>query len=256
MIDWIREREEKLRSFFELAPEVELISGEQTESFEIPENIAAHLKQFNIEWHIIPTEKAVPVEDEAYRKKLFPLLKRDFESGDYRKTSSHRAVTGGHRRHQGRILGIETTAKPKYLPENRQAYGTPYGFESQADPFMVYMEKAGFTTGNRYGHNYRALRDFVNLINDDWQTRRLMPDGFRLTICPPVVFNLIGTVFHSEWSLTESLELGFYRDDHGNAKCYAVGSNAPNDFSYISEIESSAEWLYLGFRMALVPDEH
>ncbi len=60
---------------------------------------------------------------------------------------------------------------------------------------------------------------------------------------------------HREWSLTESLELGFYRDEKGNAKCYAVGSNAPNDFSYISEIETASDWTYLGFRTALVPVE-
>ena len=81
-----------------------------------------------------------------------------------------------------------------------------------------------------------------------------MPDGYRLTICPPVIFNLIGTIFHPEWSRTESLELGFYRDENTNAKCYAVGSNAPEDFSYIHEIETESDWALLGFRTALVPE--
>ncbi|MBA2734061.1 MAG: hypothetical protein H0U54_14430, partial [Acidobacteria bacterium] len=69
------------------------------------------------------------------------------------------------------------------------------------------------------------------------------------------VFNLIGTIFHPEWSETETLELGFYRDEQGNATCYAVGSNAPNDFSYINEVEGEAEWSLMGFRVAIVSDE-
>ena len=254
-MNWITDREKKLRGFFELAPETELISGEIAESFDIPENVSEHLKRFNIEWHVIPREETISVEEDDYRKRVYPLLRREIRPIEYKETSSYRAVIEGHRRHQGRILGVETTAKPKYLPENKQLYGTPYGFEPRVDPFLIYMERAGFTTGNRYGHNYRALLNFVNIVNEDWNARQLMPNGFRLTICPPVVFNLIGTVFHPEWSLTESLELGFYRDAHGNAKCYAVGSNAPHDFSYISEIETSSSWTYLGFRTALVPIE-
>lgn len=255
MKDWITDREQKLREFFELAPEVEIISSEAVDLFDVPENIAEHLERFNLEWQIIPSETAVSIEDESYRKRLYPMFKRELKPVEYKQTNSYRAVIDGHRRHQGRIIGVETTAKPKYLPENRQLYGTPYGFEPRVDPFKPYMERAGFTTGNRYGHNYQALREFVNIVNADWTSRRRMPKGFRLTICPPVVFNLIGTVFHQEWSLTESLELGFYRDDNGNAKCYAVGSNAPGDFSYISEIETASDWTYLGFRTALVPDE-
>ena len=81
-----------------------------------------------------------------------------------------------------------------------------------------------------------------------------MPRGYLLTICPPVVFNLVGTIFHPEWSRTESLELGFYRAQNNNAKCYAVGSNAPEDFSYIKEVESESDWTLLGFRTALVPE--
>lgn len=81
-----------------------------------------------------------------------------------------------------------------------------------------------------------------------------MPQRYRLTICPPVIFNLIGTIFHREWSDTESQELGFYRDEDGSAKCYAVGSNAPGDFSFIHEIETDSDWELLGFRTALIPE--
>ncbi len=255
MKDWLINREQKLREFFELAPSTKLVPPEAFDAFDVAENVAEHLEHFNLEWHVIPMEAAVSVEDSVYRKRLYPMFKRELKLTEHKHRSSYRAVIDGHRRHQGRIVGVETTAKPKYLPENRQLYGTPYGFEPRVDPFQPYMERAGFTTGNRYAHNYQALRELVNIVNNDWNSRRLMPKGFRLTICPPVVFNLIGTVFHPEWSLTESLELGFYRDTGGNAKCYAVGSNAPNDFSYISEIETASDWTYLGFRMALVPDE-
>jgi hypothetical protein len=109
-------------------------------------------------------------------------------------------------------------------------------------------------TGTRYNHNYASLREYVNVVNADWREKGVMPAGYRLTICPPAVFNLVGNLFHPEWSETESLELGFYRDAHGNAKCYAVGCNGPEDFSYIHEIETNSDWALLGFRNVLVPD--
>ncbi len=108
--------------------------------------------------------------------------------------------------------------------------------------------------GTRYAHNYVSLRAFVTVVNDDWRARGLLPAGYRATVCPPAVFNLVGTVFHPEWSETETLELGFYRDEQGNATCYAVGSNAPGDYSYVSEVELETDWTLLGFRTALVPE--
>ncbi|MBA3784182.1 MAG: hypothetical protein H0X15_01370 [Acidobacteria bacterium] len=253
MKNWIEEKQNKLREFFELDSGTELISREAAESFNISPTVAEHLRKFNIEWHIIPSAESIPIDTDDYRARLYPMLKFDSSNRDYQKTSSYRAIMDGHQRHQGRIVGIETTPKPRYLPNNRQFYGTPYGFETKADPFAGYFGRANFMSGTRYAHNYRSLRNLVNLITDDWSKRGLMPTGYRLTICPPVVFNLVGTVFHHDWSATESLELGFYRDENGNAKCYAVGSNAPDDFSYIQEVETEADWTLLGFRTALVP---
>ncbi len=254
MREWIADRENRLREFFNLDAKAKLISLEIADGFDVSAPIAAHLKRFNIEWHIIPSAESVPIDTDDYRARLYPNLKSDAPSGDYRKTSSYKAILNGHERHQGRIIGVETTPKPKYLPNNRQFYGTPYGFEAKADPFAAYLGRANFTSGTRFSHNYTSLRDFVNIVTADWKTRGLMPEGYRLTICPPVVFNLIGNIFHREWSATESLELGFYRDEHGNAKCYAVGSNAPDDFSYIHEIETESDWTLLGFRTALVAE--
>lgn len=254
MNSWIEERENKLRAFFALDSGVELIDRETVNSFEITPQIAEHLARFNIEWHIIPSEQALHIGTEDYHRRLYPMLRLEKSLHDHRKTSSYRAVLNGHRRHQGRIVGVETTQKPRYLPGNRQQYGTQYGFDDRADPFAEYLGRANFASGTRYDHNYTSLNNFVNLVTKDWRVRGLMPKGYRLTICPPVIFNLIGNVFHPEWSQTETLELGFYRDEHGNAQCYGVGSNAPGDFSFIRSVEGESAWALLGFRTALVPE--
>lgn len=254
MFEWVDDRATKLRDFFELEPETELISPATIESFQITDLVSRHLENFNIEWHIIPSAEVVPIDTDDYKKRLYPSYRTEMSRQEYQQTGSYKAVTEGHKRHQGRIIGIETTQKPIYLPDNKQFYGTHYGFDSKSDPFKDYLGMASLTSGTRFSHTYASLRAFVNFITEDWRERGLMPAGYRLTICPPVIFNLIGNVFHPEWSATPSLELGFYRDEHGNAKCYAVGSNAPDDFSYISEIETSADWTLLGFRTALVPE--
>lgn len=248
------EKQRRLREFFELEENAALISAEQIESFDVSEKAADNLKRHNIEWHVVPSVESIHIDTDDYRRRLYPTLKFDAVKKDYQKSESYRAIMDGHRKHQGRIIGVETTLKPKYLPGNRQFYGTSYGFEPSADPFSQYFGAAKMMTGTRYSHNYASLRNLVNLITEDWKKRELMPRGYRLTICPPVVFNLVGTIFHPEWSRTESLELGFYRDQNNNAKCYAVGSNAPDDFSYIKEVETDSDWALLGFRCALVPE--
>lgn len=254
MNEWISQREEKLREFFALDGATELIRRETLESFSVSPIVAEHLRKFNIEWHVIPSAEAIHIDTDDYRKRLYPMLKIDGISREYRKTDAYHAIINGHERHQGKIIGVETTPKPRYLPGNRQFYGTQYGFDAKTDPFAAYLGRAHFTSGTRFSHNYRSLREFVDLVTKDWQTRGLMPAGYHITVCPPVVFNLVGNVFHPEWSQTESLELGFYRDAHGNAKCFSVGSNAPGDFSYIHEVETDSDWALLGFRTALVPD--
>ena len=253
MNEWIEERERSLREFFGLRAGTEMIPRGSAEGFEMPGQVSAHLARFNIEWHVIPTEESVSADTDDYRARLYPLG-RKLKRHEYQHLSHFRALTHGHRRHQGRIIGVEATRKPRYLPGNQQFYGTPYGFEADADPFAPYMGRAGFVSGTRYGHNYPAMRRFVAAVTEDWRARGLMPRGFRVTICPPVVFNLVGAVFHPEWSETESLELGFYRDEEGSAHCYAVGSNAPGDFSFIRGIEADSDWTLLGFRVALVPE--
>lgn len=251
MIVDLEERKRKLREFFDLAETAELLADGQPE-FELTEKAAEGLSHFNIEWQVIPAEAAVPLDD-SYFSRLYAAAARDFARAHAHGPSYRDRLVAGHRQHQGRLIGVEAIQKPGYLPDQRQFYGSRYGFDSTADPFAAYMGRAGMMNGTRYDHNYLALREFVGLVTADWRARQLLPNGYRVTVCPPAVFNLIGNVFHPEWSATETIELGFYRDDEGNATCYAVGSNGPGDFSYLNEIEGE-DWSLMGFRVALVPE--
>jgi hypothetical protein len=253
MPDLIEERQKRLRDFFELGASKELIAREAKE-FELQTDMIEGLSHFNIEWHVIPSESALPVDD-SYLTRLYPSAPRDFKKAREHSPSYQEQIIKGHQLHQGHIIGVETTMKPRYLPENKQFYGTPYGHDPSADPFAAYLGRAGMVNGTRYDHNYLSLREFIRVVNEDWRARALLPAGYRVTVCPPAVFNLVGTIFHPEWSETETLELGFYRDSQGNATCYAVGSNAPGDYSYINEVEGEGEWSLMGFRVALVPEE-
>ena len=252
MDGWAEERAERLRAFFGLGAHAGLV-GDDPAKFELSAEEAAGLGHFNIEWHIIPQNNSVPLDD-AYMARLYPTATKDFFKAHEHGDSYRERLTKNHGRHQGLIIGVETTRKPRYLPENRQFYGTVYGHDSSADPFAPYLGSAGMMNGTRYDHNYLSLREFIRVVNDDWRARSIMPANYRATICPPAVFNLIGTIFHPEWSETETLELGFYSDPAGNATCYAVGSNSPGDFSYIAEVEGEGDWALMGFRVALVPE--
>jgi hypothetical protein len=249
---WLEEKTEKLREAFNLNADAPLLAPEAKEP-ELPSKLVEQLARFNIEWHLIPSNEAVPVDD-AYIARFYPMAPRGFTERRDRALSYRDVLVKGHRKHQGQVIGVEITQKPRYLPGNRQFYGTPYGFDASIDPFTFYIGRAGMTNATRFNHNYLSLREFIRVVSEDWRARQMIPEGYRLTICPPAVFNLIGNIFHREWSETETLELGFYRDEEGNATCYGVGSNAPGDFSYINEVELETDWTLLGFRVALVPE--
>jgi hypothetical protein len=252
MDDRLEERAGKLRKAFKLAPDAQLLAPDAAKP-EMSSQATMQLTFFNMEWHIIPSEDVVPLDD-AYLARFYPMAPRGFNELREHTPSYREQIINGHRKHQGQIIGVESIQKPRYLPGNRQFYGTPYGFDASIDPYAFYMGRAGMTNATRYNHNYLSLRAFLSVVNEDWRTRGLLPKGYRLTICPPAVFNIIGAIFHTEWSETETLELGFYRDEQGNATCYAVGSNQPGDFSYINEVELETDWTLLGFRTALVPE--
>jgi hypothetical protein len=244
----LTKRESRLREFFGLDAGIGLTAA----GAEAPAGSDA-LAHFNIEWHIIPAAEAVPL-DEQYFARLYPTASHDLTRSHEHGPSARERFVAGHKRVQGRIVGVEATPKPRYLPHNRQFYGTSYGHDPAADPFAPYLGRAGLMNGMRFDHNYLSLREFVRVVNEDWRARRLLPAGYRVTVCPPVVFNLVGTLFHPEWSETETLELGFYRDAAGNATCYVVGPNAPGDLSFVGEIEGEGDWSLAGFRVALLPE--
>ena len=252
MMNWIEERAAKYREFFGLSNEAPIVPAHAV-GFELSSLATEGLRRYNIEWHFVPSADSIAFDD-GYLARFYPTA----QSFKHRASSHERSVrfhlTNGHQRQQGFIIGVETTQKPFYLPRNRQFYGTAYGHDASADPLAGYFGLAGITTGTRYEQNYPTLRRFFNLLNEDWQQRNLLPAGYRVTVCPPGIFNLIGTVFHREWSETPSLELGFYRDERGNASCFAVGANAPGDFSYIDVVEGE-EWSLTGFRLALLPEQ-
>lgn len=252
MDSWLVEQECRLSETFNLQDGPALLSP-GVPAPDLDSHQLEQLKHFNIDWHIIPSSDVVPL-DSAYFSRFFPMAPRGFEEPRDHSLSFRDVIVSGHAKHQGKIIGVETTQKPRYLPGNRQFYGTHYGVDASVDPLATYMGRAGMTNATRYNHNYISLREFLNVVNQDWRARGILPKDFRVTICPPAVFNLIGAIFHPEWSETETLELGFYRDDEGNATCYAVGSNAPGDFSYINEVELETDWTLLGFRIALVPE--
>lgn len=254
MQEELKKRESRIRELFELSEDVALLAENALMPVITPRT-AEHLARFNIEWHVIPSETVVAF-DEKYLRRLYPMRSRDFgiPHQHHHGESLQTSLATAHHRHQGKIVGVETTIKPDYLPGNRQFYGTPYGFDPTADPFASYFGLVGFASGTRFDHTYASLRELSERINADWRSRSLLPAGYHFTICPPLVYNLIGTVFHPEWSATKTLELSAYRDDHGNAICYSVGSNAAGDFSYVQRVETDSDWTLLGFRAALVPD--
>lgn len=253
MEDLMRERAERLREFFGLGSGAELIPRDEARRIEATREATEGLAHFNVEWHVVPTAEALPLDDE-YFARLYPRAPREFARPHEHAASIRDQITRGHAAHQGRLVGVETTMKPRYLPGLRQYYGTAFGHDPSADPFAPYMGRAAMVNGTRYAHNYVSLRAFVTVVNDDWRARGLLPAGYRATVCPPAVFNLVGTIFHPEWSETETLELGFYRDERGNATCYAVGSANPDDYSFINIVEGEGEWSLMGFRVALVPE--
>ncbi|MBC7796293.1 MAG: hypothetical protein H7Z37_05445 [Pyrinomonadaceae bacterium] len=250
--DWINDRSAKYREFFNLGNDVALISDEAKPP-ELSTEAAAALERFNIEWHFIPTNDAVPVDDD-YLKRFYPTSKRLFAPNREHQIDVRKTLVEGHKAQQGIIVGIETTEKPNYLPENRQFYGTQYGHDATTDPFAVYFGQAEMTNGTRFDHDFGLIQRFLQIANKDMRERKILPEGYQVKICPPAIFNLIGTVFHQEWSATQTLELGFYYDERGNATSMTVGANAPNDFSFIDVVEGEFGWALSGFRLAIMPE--
>lgn len=138
MLQELTNRETRLKEFFRLDPATKLFN-EDTLIPEIASQTDSHLKHFNIEWHLIPSEEVVPFDDQ-YIERLYPMRIRGF-GVKHHGINLRESLGAAHSRHQGKIIGVETPIKPDYLPHNHQFYGTPYGFDSEADPFANIWEK-------------------------------------------------------------------------------------------------------------------
>jgi hypothetical protein len=251
-VNVLRTRADAIRRFFDMTDAARLLMP-AVEALDWSAAVAAHFPRFNLEWHIIPASTAVPF-DEKYRRRMYPAAPATFDVRDPHGCSTRKLLVAGHQEHQGRMVAVETTTKPNYSAPDRSFYGTPYGHDRTTDPLAPYMVDAGFLHGTRYGHNFLSLTRLIELVDRDWRGRRVLPAGYHVSLCPPVTFNFIGTLFHAEWSATSSLELGFYIDARKNAELFVVGPNGPGDVSYVDRIDTHPDWSTFGFRLALVPD--
>src|SRR5690242_19621157 len=103
MTDWKAERAARLRDFFGLASDAELLAPE-AQGFEVPREAAGALNHFHIEWHVIPTNDAVPLGD-AYLERLYPAATREFTRPREQDGSYREQLFRGHARHQGHVVG-------------------------------------------------------------------------------------------------------------------------------------------------------
>lgn len=255
--DELEARAQTIRETFGLSARVDLVSA-PLDRVHIPDNTVRRLRAFNIEWHVIPSTTLVPFDD-AYLRRMYPRRSHDFDEPLYEELSVHQMLMASHHQVQGAIVGVETTQKPAYNPQTcQQFYGSQYGLDPTCDPLRGYIERAGLKSGprfinSRFSHTPGSLRTLGAAINADWNEHGLIPAGYQLFVCPPTVFNLVGSLFHCEWSETPTLELSAYRDDRGNGFGLAVGSNQSGDFSYARRLGTDPDLRLLGFRVALVP---
>jgi len=257
--DELESRARVIRETFGLGSRDDILAA-PLRRLDVADDLAQRLRAFNIEWHIIPPSSLVPFDD-SYLAKMYPMRSRDFRDAPYERQSVHDILSSAHGRIEGSIVGVETTQKPIYRPENgQQFYGTTYGVDPTCDPFTPYIERAGLKSGprfinSRFCHTPGSLRSLGHAINVDWQELGLIPAGYQFSICPPTAFNLIGLLFHREWSETATLELSAHFDDRGNAIGLTVGSNQPGDFSYVRRLDTDPDLTRLGFRIALLPNQ-
>src|SRR5215213_4023689 len=120
MAVWSEGRAGRLREVFGLASDAELLAP-GARGFEPPTESAGGLSHFKIEWHVIPSAEAMPLDD-AYAARLYPAASREFTRAREHGGSYRERLFRGHARHQGRVVGVETTPKPRYLPGNKQFY--------------------------------------------------------------------------------------------------------------------------------------
>src|SRR4051812_8514731 len=103
MTDSSEEKSAKLKEFFGLDAGAELLSPEARE-FKLKQEIVEGLRHFNIEWHVVPSAEASPLDD-SYAARLYPSS-RDFMKARENGASYREQIFRGHARHQGTIVGV------------------------------------------------------------------------------------------------------------------------------------------------------
>ena len=76
MGNWMDERRSRLREFLGLSTDANLLAPGAIEP-ELPDAVAEQLSFFNIEWHIIPSAEALPMDD-AYLSRFYEQAPRGF----------------------------------------------------------------------------------------------------------------------------------------------------------------------------------
>ncbi|HYJ46853.1 MAG TPA: hypothetical protein VEV81_09590, partial [Pyrinomonadaceae bacterium] len=107
MDDALTKKAERLREAFNLTPHAQLLAPEAKEPV-LPAPMVEQLSRFNIEWHIIPSNESVPMDD-VYMARFYPMAQRGFTQPREHAASYRDVLIKGHRKHQGQIIGVETT---------------------------------------------------------------------------------------------------------------------------------------------------
>src|ERR1700755_2319992 len=117
----LEETEARLREALDLGGDAPLLADDARERASRLEP-SEHLDYFNIEWHVVPSAEAAPFDD-SYVERFYAKGPRGFAQERLHAPSYRDVIAAGHRKHQGQLIGVETTPKPRYLPGNRQFYG-------------------------------------------------------------------------------------------------------------------------------------
>ncbi len=107
MNNWIEDRTRRFREYFQLDETADLTPN-NAYHFELPPEMQAGLKHFNIEWHFVPPIEAVPV-NAVYMKKLYPTMPQSFTKTREHRFGAYERLIKGHQKQQGCIIGVETT---------------------------------------------------------------------------------------------------------------------------------------------------
>src|ERR1700753_723386 len=102
MDDWKGERSGRIREFFDLDSDAEQLNSD-VRAPELSDELIEGLRCFNIEWHIVPSAAALPLDD-RYFSRLYSHAPRDFARVREHKASYRDLLVKGHGLPQGRVV--------------------------------------------------------------------------------------------------------------------------------------------------------